>query len=114
MTTATTKPISREVLENAARVIKCLGHPLRLRLLEIMERGGEHNVSELQAFSGATQSAVSEQLGILRGHGVVASRRDGMFMHYRITEPRVFRILACVRDCDIIDRATEALSGRTA
>ncbi len=113
MTTAT-RPISQDVLENAAKVIKCLGHPLRLRLLEIMERGGEHNVSELQAFSGAGQSAVSEQLGILRGHGVVASRRDGMFMLYRIIEPKVFRILACVRECDIIDQATEALHGRSA
>jgi DNA-binding transcriptional ArsR family regulator len=99
----TTRPIPEEALQAAARVIKCLGHPLRLRLLEIMERSGEQNVSELQACSGATQAAVSEQLGILRGHGVVASRRDGTYMRYRIIEPKVFRILACVRDCDIID-----------
>jgi DNA-binding transcriptional ArsR family regulator len=101
--TATTKPISDDVLQTAARVIKCLGHPLRLRLLEIMERGGEQNVSELQSYSGATQAAVSEQLGILRGHGVVESRRDGTYMLYRIIEPKVFRILACVRECEIID-----------
>ncbi len=101
--TTTTKPISDEVLQTAARVIKCLGHPLRLRLLEIMELGGEQNVTELQAYSGATQAAVSEQLSILRGHGVVASRRDGTYMLYRIIEPKVFRILACVRECEIID-----------
>lgn len=101
--TTTETPIPDEVLQMAARVIKCLGHPLRLRLLEIMERGGELNVSELQAGSGATQAAVSEQLGILRGHGVVESRRDGTYMLYRIIEPKVFRILACVRDCEIID-----------
>ena len=103
---AATKPISDEVLQTAARVIKCLGHPLRLRLLEIMERGGEQNVSELQAYSGATQAAVSEQLGILRGHGVVAARRDGTYMRYRIIEPRAVRILACVRDCEAIDGRT--------
>jgi ArsR family transcriptional regulator len=99
----TSKPIADEVLQTAARVIKCLGHPLRLRLLEIMERGGEQNVSELQADSGASQTAVSEQLGILRGHGIVESRRDGTYMLYRIIEPKVFRILACVRECEIID-----------
>jgi ArsR family transcriptional regulator len=101
--TVTTRPIPDEALQTAACVIKCLGHPLRLRLLEMMERSGELNVSELQASSGATQAAVSEQLGILRGHGVVAARRDGAYMLYRIIEPKVFRILACVRDCEIID-----------
>ena len=101
--TTTALPIPDEVLLTAARVIKCLGHPLRLRLLEIMERGGEQNVSELQSYSGASQAAVSEQLGILRGHSVVESRRDGAYMLYRIIEPKVFRILACVRECEIID-----------
>lgn len=101
--TTTIRPIPEEALQTAARVIKCLGHPLRLRLLEIMERGGEQNVSELQAYSGATQAAVSEQLGILRGHSIVESRRDGTYMRYRIVEPKVSRILACVRDCEIMD-----------
>ena len=104
--TSMARPVPDEVLQTAAKVIKCLGHPLRLRLLEIMEREGELNVSELQASAGATQAAVSEQLGILRGHGVVASRRDGIYMLYRITEPKVFRILACVRECEIIDGRT--------
>lgn len=111
METATT-PMSREILGSAARVIRCLGHPLRLRLLEIMERGDEHHVSELQARSGATQSAVSEQLGILRGHNIVAARRDGVYVRYRITEPKVVRILACIRECDIIDGGVGAPSGR--
>jgi DNA-binding transcriptional ArsR family regulator len=100
------EPISPTVLHHAAAVIKCLGHPLRLRLLEAMERG-EHTVSELQALSGAGQATVSEQLGVLRGHGVVAARRDGAFVYYRITEPKVCRILACIRECDV------APAGRT-
>ena len=107
------RPIPPSVLENAAQVIKCLGHPLRLRLLEIMERG-EHSVSELQAGSGASQAAVSEQLAILRGRGVVGARRDGMFVLYRITEPKVRRILACIRDCDAAGRRPVLVTGRLA
>ena len=99
-TTVNCDPTPLDVLERVAGVIKCLGHPLRLRLLDVMERVGEASVSELQLFSGATQVAVSEQLGILRGRNVVAARRDGPFMRYRITEPRVTHILACVRECD--------------
>jgi DNA-binding transcriptional ArsR family regulator len=94
-----TAPISPAVLQHATAVIKCLGHPLRLRLLEAME-SGECTVSGLQAHTGAGQAAVSEQLGILRGHGAVEARRDGVFVYYRIIEPKVRRILACIRDCD--------------
>jgi DNA-binding transcriptional ArsR family regulator len=93
------RPIRAATLRSAAAVIKCLGHPLRLRLLEAMETG-ERTVSALQGFSGAGQAAVSEQLGILRGQGVVEARREGPFVHYRITEPKVRRILACIRDCE--------------
>jgi len=87
-----------KLLRESAQVIKCLGHPLRLRLLEALERG-ELTVSELQERSGASQSSVSQQLGILRGRGVVDSRRDGVNVYYWITEPKVHRILACIREC---------------
>jgi DNA-binding transcriptional ArsR family regulator len=107
------EPIAASVLENAAQVIKCLGHPLRLRLLEILERG-EHSVSELQEASGAPQAAVSEQLGILRGRNVVGARRDGVFVRYRITEPKVRRILACIRSCDNAERHSVIAAGRSA
>lgn len=88
-----------DVLDRAAVVIKCLGHPLRLRLLECLE-AGEKTVSELQAYSGATQTAVSQQLGVLKARGVVDFRKKGTFVYYRIVEPKVNRILQCIRDCD--------------
>ncbi len=106
-------PIAASVLENAAQVIKCLGHPLRLRLLEVMDQG-EHSVSELQEASGASQAAVSEQLAILRGKGVVGARRDGSFVLYRITEPKVRRILACIRSCDEVAHRAPLTAGRSA
>lgn len=84
-------------LRESAEVIKCLGHPLRLRLLEELERG-ERSVTELQEYSGASQAAVSQQLGILKGRGVVDSRRDGVYVYYRVVEPKVYKILACIRD----------------
>lgn len=86
------------LLERAAGVIKCLGHPLRLQLLDAME-GGEVTVGELELRTGATQATVSQQLAILRGHGVVAARREGPFVRYSIIEPKVHHILACIRGC---------------
>jgi ArsR family transcriptional regulator len=92
--------IEADVLSKAAEVIKCLGHPLRLRILEALERG-ETTVSELQDYAGATQAAVSQQLATMRARGVVDNRREGARVFYRITEPKVMAILACIRSCDL-------------
>lgn len=86
------------LLDRAASVIKCLGHPLRLLLLDALE-SGEATVSELQARTGASQAMVSQQLATLRGHGVVTARRDGPYVRYSIAEPKVHHILACIRGC---------------
>jgi ArsR family transcriptional regulator len=90
--------IDPAILARAAVVIKCLGHPLRLRLLEALELG-EKTVAELQACSGATQAMVSQQLATMRGHLIVAARRDGQFVRYSICESKVHTILDCVRGC---------------
>jgi ArsR family transcriptional regulator len=87
------------VLTRAATVIKCLGHPLRLRLLEALETG-DKTVSQLQRAARAGQASVSQQLAILRGRGIVDCRREGANVYYWITEPRVAKILDCIRQCD--------------
>lgn len=101
MTTVHSPPdaLTPEVLERAASVIKCLGHPMRLRLLEALERG-EHTVSALQEYAGVSQAAVSQQLATMKARNIVDCRRDGAFVHYRIIEPKVLHILACIRWCD--------------
>ena len=93
--------ISVEILNRAAATIRCLGHPLRLRLLEALERG-EKNVSELQEYAGVSQPMVSQHLMVLKGHGVVDLRRAGPFAYYWIIEPTVKAILECIRaaECD--------------
>jgi len=92
--------IGPQILERAARVIRILGHPLRLRLLERLE-AGEVNVTDLVLASGASQALVSQHLAILRAEGVVGTRREGGRIYYRITEPKVHRILDCIRECDM-------------
>lgn len=93
---ATTTRLSPEVLNRAAAVIRCLGHPLRLRLLEALE-SGEKTVSELQEYAGASQPTVSQHLMVLKAHGVVDLRRAGPFAYYWIVEPKVRSILECIR-----------------
>ena len=51
-----------------------------------------------------TQAVISQQLAILRAEDVVAARREGPRVYYRITEPKVSRILDCIRECDLPER----------
>jgi DNA-binding transcriptional ArsR family regulator len=101
-TTISTR-IDPRVFERAARVIRVLGHPLRLRILESLEIG-ERNVADLQDELDATQAAISQQLAILRSEDVVSARREGPRVYYRIIEPKVSRILDCIRQCDLPER----------
>lgn len=99
--------LSPDVLSRAAAVIRCLGHPLRLRLLEALE-SGEKTVSELQEYAGASQPMVSQHLMVLKAHGVVGVRRAGPFARYWIVEPKVGSILECIRagECQGASAAT--------
>ena len=88
-------------LDRVAAMIRCLGHPLRLRLLKAMEEDRAPTVSELQEYTGEEQATVSRQLAILRARRVVAGDRDGVNEHYRIIDPRVHTLLRCIRDVDV-------------
>ena len=96
------KLIDVRVLEAASEVIKMLGHPLRLRIVELLE-DGEKSVSELVDALGVEQAIASQQLIKLRGKGIVAGRRSGVNVFYHVENPRVFKILACVRGCSVDD-----------
>lgn len=85
------------LMETAADIMKAIGHPLRLRVLEALEREGELNVSALCAATGAPQPVVSQQLSRLRHAGVLATRREGVSVFYRVARPEVLGVLDCIR-----------------
>jgi ArsR family transcriptional regulator len=88
------------VLNKAADVIKVVGHPDRLRILEFLEEG-EKAVGEIQEVLDLPQAIVSQHLGKMRGWNIVESRRDGVHVYYQIIEPKVVHILDCIRHCDL-------------
>lgn len=76
----------------AAALLKALAHPDRLVLLCHLV-GGEKSVGELGARAGVAQPSLSQQLGVLRADGLVAARRDGKHVHYRIASPQALALL---------------------
>jgi DNA-binding transcriptional ArsR family regulator len=94
------RTVTPEVLRRAAEIIKLLGHPERLKIVEVLE-GGEATVSDIQEQIGLPQAIVSQHLAKLRGANVVEARRDGVHVHYRLIEEKVHHILHCIRTCDM-------------
>lgn len=79
-----------------AEFFKTLGHPARIRILEIL-REGEASVSELIPQVGLEPSHLSQQLGVLRRAGVVSGRKEGASVRYSVTDPRIFDLLETAR-----------------
>ena len=75
-----------------AEFFKMLGHPARIRILEVL-REGERPVSELIPEVGIEASHLSQQLGIMRRANLIQVRKVGANVYYSVTEPLLFELL---------------------
>ncbi len=81
----------------ASNFLKAISHEGRLMILCHLATG-EKSVTELEELLSARQAAVSQQLSRLRTEGLVAPRREGKAIYYRLTDPRAIKILDLVYD----------------
>lgn len=88
--------LSRPLSEVKADLFKALGHPARIRSLEVLAEG-ERTVGELQPLVGIESSHLSQQLGVLRRAGLVTSRKEGASVYYAIKDPLVVELLAVAK-----------------
>ena len=94
-----------ELLQEAAECLKVLGHPIRLRMVEILMQG-EFPVRQIAELCQLPPHQTCEHLRILKSHGLLRSARRGRSVYYQIADPRLPRMLGCIRD------ACEEASGR--
>ena len=87
---------ARPVHEAKASLFRVLGHPVRVRILELL-REGERSVGALQEDLGLDSGGTSQHLAALRRIGVVESRREGTSVIYRVDDERVFDLLEAGR-----------------
>jgi ArsR family transcriptional regulator len=79
-----------------ADFFRLLGHPVRVRVLELL-REGERSVGELQAALGMESSGTSQHLSAMRKQRLLDTRRQGTSVFYRVRDPRVFQLLEVAR-----------------
>lgn len=87
--------MDRELATHAAEVLKAVAHPLRLLIVETLQ-DGEKSVGEIVDALGEKQAVTSQQLTMMKDRGVLASRREGAKVFYRILNPHVIHVLDCV------------------
>ena len=84
--------------QRSAAIARALSDPKRLCVLETLA-GGERSVSDLSRDAGCQIPNMSQHLAVLRSAGLVATRRDGNTVLYRLTDQRVldaYRLIAAL------------------
>jgi DNA-binding transcriptional ArsR family regulator len=89
-----------------ARRLRVIADPTRIKLLDRL-RATEATVQELTDAVGSTQQNVSKHLGVLADAGIVARRRQGSFMRYRVIDESVYRL--CEEICGSVARQLDDL-----
>ena len=86
-----------QFLEEAAEMLKVMGHPLRLRIAQCLEEG-ERKVGDIADALGAAQSVTSQHLKAMRVRGLLNFRREATCVFYSIARPEVYKIIDCIRE----------------
>lgn len=87
--------MDKELHEHRARIIKALAHPTRLAIVDALA-GGEVCVCELQRIAGGDISTVSKHLSVMKAAGLVADRKEGLRVYYRLQVPCILNFFGCV------------------
>ena len=87
----------QEHIETAARALKAISHPLRLKILCVI--GAEEAcVQDIVEAVGTSQSSISQHLAILRDKEVLLTRKDANRVFYRVGDPRTLQLIAMMRE----------------
>lgn len=95
------KKLNIEKVEKIADVLKAISHPMRVAILDLLDKKKEMTVSEIYNELGLEQSTTSHHLGILKSKGVLACKKKGKNAYYSFKDESFSRILDCIGNCPI-------------
>ncbi|MFA5320440.1 MAG: metalloregulator ArsR/SmtB family transcription factor [Candidatus Omnitrophota bacterium] len=79
-----------------ADFIKALAHPVRLQIIEILQKG-EQNVGGIAKVMRLSQPALSRQLTLLKENGILGCRQQGLSTYYKIEDEDILKVLKSLR-----------------
>lgn len=95
------KTIDSVKLHTIAETLKMLAHPIRLDIIELLDRYGIMNVSELLNEMDVEQSLLSHHLVRMRERDLLFAIRRGKYVYYELNKERINRILDCINKCEL-------------
>jgi len=84
--------MEERVLELKAEILKALAQPTRLKILELL-RNGEKCICEIVPAINGEQSNISRHISLMQKSNLVTTRKDGVKVMVKVSDPRVFEIL---------------------
>ncbi len=100
-------PLPEALVDLIARRFRVIGEPMRIKLLDHL-RAGEATVQELTESVDASQQNVSKHLGVLHDAAIVARRKVGTQVYYRVVDEGVFEL--CEAVCGSVQRQVAELN----
>lgn len=82
--------MSKDFYRAHSEICKTIAHAKRLEILDTLRRG-EMSVNQIAEAMGVLPANVSQQLAVLRGAGVLETRREGTSVFYRIANPKILQ-----------------------
>ena len=88
--------LPKRFLERMAQRFATLADPTRLAIIHCLMKGGEQNVTQIVEAIGQTPQNVSKHLRHLRDAGLVARRKEGLQVYYKLTDPLIEKLCKLV------------------
>jgi len=92
--------LNQKKLEEVATKLKAIAHPIRISIMEILERKGPMNVSQIYETLNLNQATTSHHLNILKINKVLDSKKDGKKTFYMVRPQSIVRISDCISKCE--------------
>ncbi|WP_375443629.1 ArsR/SmtB family transcription factor [uncultured Fibrella sp.] len=89
-------------IEKAAYVLKAVAHPLRIKIILMLQENSELNVSAIYKNLNAEQSLISHHLINMRDKGILEIRRSGKNIYYFLVDNAVAEIIDCIYKSKIL------------
>ena len=89
--------MDKDLYEIQADICNTLGNAKRIRILDALQNG-ELTVNELVDIVGISPANISQHLGIMRQKGILTSRREGVNIFYKISNRKVSKACALMRE----------------
>jgi len=91
--------ISLEKLEDAASRLRAISHPMRIAIIDMLEKKGQMNVTQIHLKLKIEQAAASHHLSILKNKNVISFKRDGKSNYYHLKPGVVDKLVECINLC---------------